>query len=57
MAGFSRYVPQPDGRLCGTGAVFVSLLKKHQAQAGPDQDLLGANFIQILSNSDTCMAV
>lgn len=47
-----------DSRLCGTGAVFLSLLEKHLAQAaGADQDLLDANFIQILCNNDTYMAV
>ena len=45
-------------RLCGTGAVFVSLLEKHLVQAaGADQDLPDANFIQILSNNDSHVAV
>lgn len=48
----------PACRLCGTGAVPVSLLEKHLAQAaGVDQDVLDDNFIQILSNNDTYMAV
>lgn len=47
-----------DCRLCGTGAVFASLLEKHLVQtACADQDLMDANFIQRLSNNDTPMVV